>query len=308
MEPNPNERRTGLTRRRLLIVAGGSAAAAGLVTLPGCGGDEEAATSPDASLADANVDAPQLRSEPYIPTQAPLNCFLLTFFGADEARDVEAFTARLIPGSPDDPGAREACVTNYIDRKLAEHKSFATTTYFHPPFAKPAKGHAPGFAGDTVYVSEDELDRYGFQSSLTPQQAYKLGLQELDRYARKLHRRPFRELSPGEQDTIIGDLEDDKVKSFVKPTGGGFFDMLLNDTYEGMFADPLYGGNRDFAGWKLVGYPGAQRSYTPEELKHGPNERTIQSLTDMPAMHPGRAQDHVILPISGSQRLAKGQG
>ena len=36
--------------------------------------------------------------------------------------------------------------------------------------------------------------------------------------------------------------------------------MLLNDTNEGMFADPIYGGNRDFAGWKLIGYPGAQRA------------------------------------------------
>jgi gluconate 2-dehydrogenase gamma chain len=306
MEPT-TEARIRLTRRRLLVAVGGSAAAAaGRVTLPGCGGDDGGAT--EAALENANVDAPQLRSQPYIPSQAPLNCLLLSFFTADEARAVEAFTGRLVPGSPEDPGAREACVTNYIDRKLAEHKTFATTTYFHPPFAKPAKDRPPGFAGDTVYVAEDELDRYGFQSSLTPQQAYRLGLAELDRHARKLHRRPFDELSPDRQDAIIGDLEDDKVKSFVKPTGGGFFDMLLNDTYEGMFADPLYGGNRDFVGWKLVGYPGAQRSYTPAELEHGPNERTIQSLSDMPAMHPGRAEEHVILPISGSRRLAGKEG
>jgi gluconate 2-dehydrogenase gamma chain len=307
MDQTPNDGRTRFTRRRLIVVAGGSAAAAGLVTLPGCGdtGEETAAES---SLANANVDAPQIRSEPYIPSQLPLNCMVHSFFTPKEAQDVEAFTARLIPGTPDDPGAREACVTNYIDRKLAEHKSFATTTYFHPPFAKPAKGHSTGFADGTIYVSEDELPRYGFQSSLTPQQSYKLGLVELDKYARKLHHRPFHQLTDGQMDAIIGDLEDDKVKSFEKPTGGGFFDMLLNDTYQGMFADPIYGGNRDFAGWRLVGYPGAQRSYTPEELKNGPNERTIQSLTDMPAMHPGRAQDHVILPISGSRLLARRQG
>jgi gluconate 2-dehydrogenase gamma chain len=305
MEPT-TDARIRLTRRRLLLAAGGSAAAAGLVTLPGCGGDENGSTR--TPLEDVNVDAPQLRSQPYIPSQAPLNCLLLSFFTADEARTVESFTARLVPGSPDDPGARDACVTNYIDRKLAEHKTFATTTYFHPPFAKPAKDRPPGFAGNTVYVAEDELDRYGFQSSLTPQQAYRLGLEELDRYSRKLHRRPFEQLSPGQQDAIIADLEAGKVDGFVKPTGDGFFDMLLNDTYEGMFGDPLYGGNRDFAGWKLVGYPGAQRSYTPAELKYGPNERTIQGLTDMPAMHPGRAEEHVILPISGSRRLAPREG
>ena len=36
---------------------------------------------------------------------------------------------------------------------------------------------------------------------------------------------------------------------------------------EGMFADPLYGGNRDFAGWRLVGFPGAQANFTPSDLK-----------------------------------------
>jgi gluconate 2-dehydrogenase gamma chain len=297
-----HERRLQLTRARLLKLAGGGAAAVGLVSLPGCGGDEE--TPAELSLRDASVDAPQIRSYPYIPSQLPLNCTVLSFFTRDEALDVEAFTARLVPGSADDPGAREACVTNFIDRKLAEHKSFATTTYFHPPFAKPAKDHAPGFDDGTIYVSEDDLPRYGFQSSLTPQQTYRLGLKELDDYARALHGTPFRALSDGQQDAIIGDLEDDKVKSFEKPTGKGFFDLLQKDTYDGMFADPIYGGNRDFAGWKLIGYPGAQRSYTAEELKNGPNHRTIQSLAEMQAMHPGRAEEHVILPISGSRRLS----
>jgi gluconate 2-dehydrogenase gamma chain len=300
------ERRLQLTRARLLKVAGGGAAAGGLVSLPGCGGEDKAAAR--VSLGNADVDGPQIRSEPFIPSQLPLNCIVNSFFTPDEAQDVEAFAARLIPGTPDDPGAREACVVNFIDRKLAEHKSFATTTYFHPPFAKPAKGHAPGCDDGTIYVSEDDLPRYGFQSSLTPQQTYKLGLVELDKYSRSLHNRPFRELSEGQQDAIIGDLEDDKVESFKKPTGGGFFGLLQKDTYDGMFADPIYGGNRDFAGWRLIGDPGAQRSYTAAELKNGPNQRTIQSLKEMQAMHPGRAQDHVILPISGSRRLARREG
>jgi gluconate 2-dehydrogenase gamma chain len=302
---NTREQRLQLTRARLLKLAGGGAAAVGLVSLPGCGGDD--GTAAEVALGNADVDAPQIRSEPYIPSQLPLNCIVNSFFTPEEAQDVEAFAARLIPGTPDDPGAREACVVNYIDRKLAEHKTFATTTYFHPPFAKPAKGHAPGFDDGTIYVSEDDLPRYGFQSSLTPQQTYKLGLAELDTYSRKLHKRPFRELSEGQQDAIIGDLEDDKVESFEKPTGGGFFDLLQKDTYDGMFADPIYGGNRDFAGWRLIGYPGAQRGYTPAELKNGPNQRTIQSLKEMQAMHPGRAQDHVILPISGSRLSRKGR-
>jgi gluconate 2-dehydrogenase gamma chain len=37
---------------------------------------------------------------------------------------------------------------------------------------------------------------------------------------------------------------------------------------EGMFADPLYGGNREFAGWRLVGFPGAQGNFTPPDLEN----------------------------------------
>ena len=35
-----------------------------------------------------------------------------------------------------------------------------------------------------------------------------------------------------------------------------------------MFADPLYGGNRDFVGWRLVGFPGAQAIFTPADLQN----------------------------------------
>jgi gluconate 2-dehydrogenase gamma chain len=282
MDERHDDERMRLTRRRLLAAAGGAAAAAGLVTLPGCGdGGDTAAV--EASVAGANVDAPQLRNYPYIPSQAPLNCQLLGFFTAEEAIAVEAFTARIVPGTPEDPGAREACVTGYIDRKLAEYDTFATTTYFEAPFAKSANGRKPGFADGTIYVSEEDLPRYGFQSSQTPQQAYRKGLAELDKYARTRYGQPFAALSDKTQDTILGLLEDDKIESFDKPSGKEFFSMLQDDTMEGMFADPAYGGNRDFAGWKLIGYPGAQRAYTSEELKSGPGKRTIQGLHEMQA-------------------------
>ena len=95
-------------------------------------------------------------------------------------------------------------------------------------------------------------------------------------------------------------MEDGKVAGF--PKAKGFFKMVLEDVYEGMFSDPVYGGNRDLAGWKLVGYPGAQRAYTAHELMHGPQHKRVQGLRDMPAMNPGVPQDHVILPLAGTRR------
>ena len=79
--------------------------------------------------------------------------------------------------------------------------------------------------------------------------------------------------------------------------------MLQDDTYEGMFSDPLYCGNRGLVGWRLIGYPGAQRAYTPDELRHG-TTRQPQGLRDLPPTHPGRPEDHAILPLAGTRRTS----
>jgi hypothetical protein len=105
-----------------------------------------------------------------------------------------------------------------------------------------------------------------------------------------------KELESPEQKTL--------AKYFVKPGAYGFFAMIQDDANEGFLADPSYGGNRDFAGWKLVRYPGAQRAYTPYELTHGPHRRTVQGLAQMPPMNPGVPQGHAILPLAGTRRTA----
>ena len=40
-----------------------------------------------------------------------------------------------------------------------------------------------------------------------------------------------------------------------------FFSVLLQNTMEGYFADPMYGGNRNNAVWKMIGFPGAIGMY-----------------------------------------------
>lgn len=282
-----------LSRRRFLRGAGAAALTVGLA---GCGDDPYGARTSPA------VDAPQL--EPLPPDQLPLTCDVSAFFTPEERRAVEELTARLIPGSPDDPGAREACVTTYIDQKLARFDSFAAPTYFQPPFAKPVDGPVPSDqrSATTLRVRRSDVERYGFQSSLTPQQAYRAGLAQLDRYARRRYKRPFAELDESVQDEILTALEADSVPGFTEPTASGFFSMLQDDTNHGMFSDPVYGGNRDFVGWNLIGYAGAQRAWTPEELRTGPRKRRVQGLESLSAMHPGHPHPDVILPLAGSRR------
>jgi gluconate 2-dehydrogenase gamma chain len=74
-------------------------------------------------------------------------------------------------------------------------------------------------------------------------------------------------LNPEQQDEVITALENDKATGFTYPTAREFFNTLRTHTMEGMFADPLYGGNKDFAGWRLVGFPGAQAVFTPTDLQ-----------------------------------------
>jgi gluconate 2-dehydrogenase gamma chain len=322
--PNDDQLPTGLTRSTLLRRAGLVAGALGVSGLAACGGDGD---ENGAALLSTDTDASEL---PYLPpARPPLDCKLLDFFTPAEALAVEAIALRFVPGTPEDPGAHEACVVEFVDQKLARYDSFATPTYFQEPFAKPVDAPSPGpqeHAGKEVRVNKKELSRYGFQSGLTPQQTWRRGLELLDELMLAEHGKPFAELEGKTQDDVLGLMESfgplspDKAKAkkqlakqsspagkrmaktFVKPSPYGFFANALEDTYEGMFADPLYGGNREFAGWRLIGYPGAQRAYTPTELRHGPNRRTVQGLRDLPPMHPGNPAKHAILPISGTRR------
>ena len=98
------------------------------------------------------------------------------------------------------------------------------------------------------------------------QDFYRRGLDQLEAYCQENIGSTFAALSGAQQDEILVALEDGSATGFDYPRAQEFFAMLRTHTMEGMFADPVYGGNQDFAGWKLVGFPGAQPSFTPAEM------------------------------------------
>jgi gluconate 2-dehydrogenase gamma chain len=242
---------------------------------------------------------------PPTPTSPPPTD-MLRFFSADEARTVDAITARIMPGDPSDPGAHEAGVVTYIDNALAFGNGFDEPTYMEPPFAKEYEGDTPPADSNgyqVVYVKKDELGRYGFQSQLTHRETYRMGLKALDAYAQSKGGQNFADLPPDQQDAVLTDMENDQASSFDdKPKASDFFKLLQKHTIEGMFADPVYGGNRNSAGWKLVGYPGAMRAYTWRDLKDESTPFGPQSIDDLAPFHPGQgAGQHELLPVSGPQ-------
>src|SRR5262245_57090943 len=126
---------------------------------------------------------------------------------------------------------------------------------------------APGKPGasEAGVLNYIDLALAGAYSSL--QDFYRRGLAQLDDHCRASYGRPFARLTPTQQDEAITALEQGKATGFTWPSAQAFFNTVRTHTMEGMFADPLYGGNKDFAGWQLVGFPGTQPLYTPNDMQ-----------------------------------------
>ena len=153
-----------------------------------------------------------------------------------EIRFLEAAVERLIPTDALGPGARDAGCTCYIDRQLSSTWGTHGRNYRAGPWLEGAP-------------------EQGFQSRLTPQEIYRIGIQEINVYCRAQFEKPFDQLAPAKQDEVLKALEADQVP-LPSLSSKLFFDLLWRNTEEGFFADPLYGGNRDKVGWKLIGFPG----------------------------------------------------
>ena len=81
----------------------------------------------------------------------------------------------------------------------------------------------------------------------------------------KTYGRRFHALKAQEQDEVLRALELGKI-ALESLSSKLFFDLLLRNTEEGFFSDPMYGGNRDKVGWKLIGFPGVAASNYAEQL------------------------------------------
>ena len=174
------------------------------------------------------------------------------FFTAEEGAAVEAIVDRLIPPDPETPGGEDAGCAVFIDRQLAGPYGSARGLYMRPPFM-------------------DGAPNQGEQSPLTPAQRYRQGLAALDKYCRGAFAgKSFAQLSDTQKDQLLSGLEKGPIQ-LDGASAKGLFEQLLNNTREGFFADPLYGGNRDMVGWKMVGFPGARYDYRDWVERH--NER-----------------------------------
>jgi gluconate 2-dehydrogenase gamma chain len=170
------------------------------------------------------------------------------FLTAEERATVAAICARLIPSDDDGPGAPEADVVTFIDRQLAGFYGRGQHWYMKGPFAEGAATQ-------------------GFQSEYPPADLYRLSLAELDQHCEREFGSPFRSLTEEQQDDVLTRLDREEI-TFQRTSAKAFFDLILENTIEGFFADPVYGGNRNMVAWQYVGFPGARYDYR-DYLNHG---------------------------------------
>lgn len=176
------------------------------------------------------------------------------YFTSAEVAFIDAAVSRLIPSDDLGPGAREAGVTVFLDRQLAGAYGQARSWYMRGPW-------------------RDGTKQQGYQLKLTPAQLYRTAISAADEYCRKQYgNHGFAQLKSEEQDEVLRRLEEGEVKLGAVP-GKQFFDLLHKNTIEGFFADPLYGGNRNFIGWKLIGFPGPRYNYYAEIERYGERYR-----------------------------------
>jgi gluconate 2-dehydrogenase gamma chain len=178
------------------------------------------------------------------------------YFTADEWRFVNAACDRLIPKDNIGPGAVELGVPQYIDRQLQTAYGDGNIWYMQGPF----------------YEAKPE---FGYQSKLTPKEQYRLGIRAIDEHCRQSLGKVFADLSAEQQDALLKDVESGKIKAKDVPLATFFSSFLLANTLEGYFCDPMYGGNRDMAAWKMIGYPGVRADYAdwvdkPGKYPYGP--------------------------------------
>jgi gluconate 2-dehydrogenase gamma chain len=110
------------------------------------------------------------------------------------------------------------------------------------------------------------IDRALGSALASSRQAYTAGLAALDRYAQSSRGAVFTKLSPTDQDSVLIDVETGAATGF-SGSSAVFFAMVLNHTHQGTFGDPYYGGNANFVGWDLVGYPGVRTMVSAADQK-----------------------------------------
>lgn len=216
-QDRPFDRRDFLKR----AVVGGAAAAAG--TLP----------RPTSAQQPVSAQQPATPPRPAVPTADNTYAFL----NPVEAAFVEALVNHMVPADEFSPKGTDIGVNIYIDRALAGAWGKGDRLYMQGPWRQGTPSQ-------------------GYQLPLTPAQLYRAGIAATNEHCQKAYGRHFDKLDETQREAVLVALSSGKLELQDGLPSGAFWSTVYQTVIEGLFADPIYGGNRDKAGWKMIGFPG----------------------------------------------------
>jgi len=235
----------GFDRRDFLkgAVVGGAAAATGTVAT--------------ATTAEAQAQPATSPAQPEQPGYAFLNI--------EEAAFVEALVDHMVPADNLSPKGTDIGINIYIDRALAGGWGKGERLYMQGPWKRGTPNQ-------------------GYQLPLTPAQLYRAGIEATNAYCRKTYGgKPFDRLDSKQREEVLLGLSGGKITFENGPPARTFWGTVYQNVMEGMFSDPIHGGNRNKAGWKMIGFPGAiavHRDHV-EQYRNKPYTADILGIADL---------------------------
>jgi gluconate 2-dehydrogenase subunit 3-like protein len=247
--------RVGMGRRDVLKGIGMTGAAVGIAT-----------TTAPPTLTDAQAQAapPHAHAHAHPPERAGEAADIFRYFTLPEAAVITALVDTLIPKDDVGPGGVEAGVPVFIDRELAGAYGRGARMYLSGPFA-------------------EGTPQQGYQLPLPPADLYRVGIADLNAWCAKTRDgKRFDQLSTADRVVALKALEAGEAE-FRQVPSRAFFRILLQNTMEGYFADPIHGGNRNNAVWAMIGFPGAIGMYEDEIEKYRNKQYVVapKSIQDL---------------------------
>lgn len=232
-------------RRSFLLRSAAGAASAAALTLPQSAQAQTPATSTAAGRAAA----------------APVGYRWLL---PSEQGFVEALVNHMCPADSHSPNGMDMGLHTYFDQALGGEWGQGARLYLKGPFLK-------GTANQ------------GYQLGLTPAQLFRAGTEGLALHCTKTYGKPFESLSPADKEAVLQGLQSNRIALPNEVPANTYFSHLYQLFVEGMFSDPIYGGNRDKIGWKMIGYPGVSTNNRQNivRFKNLPYKPAPTSISDL---------------------------
>jgi gluconate 2-dehydrogenase gamma chain len=218
-------------RRTFLKGAVAGSAAAVIGALPQPVPAQQDAPAP----AQQNAPAPAQQGAP-APAQSPTSA-TYAYLNLAEQAFVEALVDHMVPADALSPKGADIGINIYIDHALAGGWGKGERLYMQGPWK-------PG------------VPNQGYQLPLTPAELYRAGIAAANAFCVKTYGKSFDKIAESQREEFLLGLQAGKVTFENGPPARVFFTTMYQTVMEGMFSDPIYGGNRNKAGWKIIGFPG----------------------------------------------------